>query len=160
MITIFFLLVVYQLKHFIADYPLQGQYMLGKFKPGWEFVGPLAAHCLVHSTMTFVIVYAFRPELAFQLAVFDFCMHFAMDRIKASPKLLGRYKAISANEYKELVRAMEMPGNHPEIVMHINSSKKKFKQVMRSNQLFWWALGLDKMVHHLTHYAIIYWVLS
>lgn len=117
---IFLLLVLFQIKHFLADYPLQGKYMLGKFKPqGW--VPPLAAHCGVHAAFTFLICIAFvRPELAIALSVFDFVIHFIMDRIKASPKMLGRYG--------------------------MNDKK------------FWWSLGLDQSVHHLTHYFII-WML-
>ncbi len=48
------LLVVFQLKHFMADYPLQNEYMLGKFKAkGW--FAPLALHAGVHSLFTCVI---------------------------------------------------------------------------------------------------------
>lgn len=129
MTTLFVLLVVFQLKHFLADYPLQGKYMLGKFKPGWEFLGPLAAHAGVHALLTWCIasVVIGRGEwaggLAEKLALMDFVVHFTMDRIKAGPKYLGR-----------------------------------FKDMMRP--YFWWCLGFDQMVHHLTHYAIIYFLLT
>lgn len=33
--------LLFQAKHFLADYPLQGRYMLGKFADGKEFVLPL-----------------------------------------------------------------------------------------------------------------------
>lgn len=39
--TLFILLILFQIKHFVADYLLQGEYMLGKFKPGWSFLKPL-----------------------------------------------------------------------------------------------------------------------
>lgn len=91
-ITLIYLFIIYQLKHFVADYLLQGAYMLGKFKPGWDFIPPLAAHCAVHMAFTFCIVVFFvSPELAITLAVADFVIHFVMDRIKASPHMLGRY---------------------------------------------------------------------
>jgi hypothetical protein len=115
------LFCIFQLKHFLADFPLQGKYMLGKFKPGWDFLGPLSFHCLVHSLLTMAIVTYFTSDvlLARKLAFMDFWIHFFMDRIKAGPKYLGRYKDMY-------------------------------------DKKFWWCLGLDQMVHHLTHYFIIY----
>lgn len=121
---IFVLLLAFQLKHFICDYPLQTPYMLGKFKPDWDFLKPLCAHAAVHACVTFYIsVYAlFKTPgtlvWAFGLSVFDFVIHASMDRIKASPKILGRFKI--------------------------------------EDKRFWWSLGLDQMVHHLTHYLIIF----
>ena len=127
MTDVFALLAAYQLKHFLADYPLQTPYMLGKFKSGWDFLGPLAAHAWVHALFTLVIAGCYglavghpNPHwLALPLAAFDFAAHFAMDRIKAGPRYLGRFKDMKA-------------------------------------PAFWWCLGLDQMVHHFTHYAIIY----
>lgn len=114
----FVLLVVFQLKHFLADFPLQGKYMLGKFKGGWDWVVPLAAHCSVHSFFTCLILWTFnRLDALWYLSYVDFAVHFAQDRIKASPNLLGRWKP--------------------------------------DNKYFWWALGQDQAVHHLTHYFII-----
>lgn len=112
------LLCTFQLKHFVADYILQTDYMLGKFKKqDWEL--PLLCHTLVHAFFTFVICVALiDPVMAFYLACFDLCVHFVMDRIKASPSLLGRF-----------------------------NPKQK---------IFWITLGIDQMVHHLTHYIIIF----
>lgn len=170
MIAVFVLLIIYQVKHFLADYPLQNRYMLGKFRPYWNFLGPLSAHCMVHATMTLWIAAGylwykngftqFNVFPAYELALIDFVIHFIMDRIKAGPKYLGRFKAISADEYKEMTRAISMPGDHPEIVLHRNNSKRKFDQLMKSNTYFWWSLGLDQMVHHLTHYYIIWMLVS
>lgn len=132
---IFTLLVIFQVKHFLADYPLQRRWMLGKFLPGWRFVAPLAAHCFIHAMMTAVIVEAFTGKqlLATQLAFFDFAMHFVMDRIKASPNLLGRYKTLTAE-----------------------TAMLATPEQWRSSDRFWWSIGADQAVHHLTHYAIIY----
>ncbi len=153
--TVIVLLVIYQLKHFLADYPLQGPYMLKKFLGGWDWVKPLAAHAGVHATFTYFIsiTYLFfypikDPGLftgtlfCFGLAAFDFTVHFCMDRLKASPNLLGRFKALSANEFKDIMLL-----NHPDA-----------KARIKGNTYFWWSLGLDQMVHHLTHYIII-WLL-
>jgi len=87
--TIFILLGVFQLKHFIADFPLQNNYMLKKMgKTGW--IIPLASHALVHAAMTFVIVMTVKPSL-WWLAIVDFVVHFSVDRVKASPYMLNRW---------------------------------------------------------------------
>lgn len=149
--TFLVLLVVYQLKHLLADYPLQTQWMLGKLKErGWA--APLAAHAGVHAAFTLVIALVVSHGwlgLSLILAAFDFAIHFAMDRIKASPKMLGRFKALSGEQYamyKAQVASISA-GN--------GWSAPNAEKMLRSNTYFWWALGLDQMVHHLTHYVII-----
>jgi hypothetical protein len=116
-------LIAFQVKHFICDYPLQNQYMLGKFKPFPQFVKPLLAHAGVHGFMTFVtLLFLFFSNLPgkfiLTLAVADFLIHATVDLIKANKHLLGRWKP--------------------------------------DQSYFWWALGWDQMMHHFTHYAIIY----
>lgn len=140
---IFSLLVIFQIKHFLADFPLQGKYMLGKFKSEihqWFF--PLVAHGLVHAIFTFFIVWYFKDPLnAVALAMIDFNLHCFMDRIKASPRLLGRFQVISKDEYLNIVNDKYM------VCKSVN--------MLRSNKYFWWSLGIDQMFHHLTHYLII-----
>lgn len=97
-IWIFGLLVLFQVKHFLADFPLQGEYMLHKVDGGWKFLLPLTLHCLVHGVLTLAIVLAVRPQL-WWLAVLDFTVHFIMDRIKSGPKYLGRYDNKSKPAY-------------------------------------------------------------
>lgn len=92
-IATFILLLIFQLKHFLADYPLQTKSMLGKFNQnGW--VKPLSKHCAVHAFFTAFIVAVFTANimLVVTLALFDFVVHFCMDRIKASPNIGGRWK--------------------------------------------------------------------
>jgi hypothetical protein len=91
---IFILLVVYQFKHFLADYPLQNEYMLGKFSTGISWVLPLATHSLVHASFTFLIalVATTGNPILWWVVLVDFVLHFTMDRLKASPNLLGRFK--------------------------------------------------------------------
>ena len=155
--TIFILLVLYQLKHFNADYPLQNQYMLGKFKDrGWFW--PLACHALVHAWMNFIITIWFvGPATAWCLATFDGCIHFIMDRIKASPKLMGRWKAMSAYEYQlaqiNISNSIMNPDN-------FEYEGIRAKKQIEANRYFWWALGFDQMIHHLTHYSIIWYVVT
>lgn len=148
------LLIIYQVKHFLADYPLQSGFMLKKFLPGWDFFFPLVAHCAVHAAMTLGIVMWWNPAL-WWLALVDFGVHFVMDRIKAGPKYLGRYKALSGKEY---VALLDKKTNQS--IAHFRTVQKKLekekKAVFRGNVFFWWSLGLDQMVHHLTHYYIIW----
>jgi len=87
---IFLLLIIFQVKHFVADFPLQREYMLRKVSPNWDFVLPLSVHCGVHAALTLAICMWFRPEL-WWLAGIDFLVHFVMDRLKSGPKYLGRY---------------------------------------------------------------------
>lgn len=167
-VAVFLLLALYQLKHVLADYFLQNSYMMGKFKAkGWAL--PLAHHCLVHALFTDVIagtalilLYPGRPMIwalgtGCALGSFDFLIHFAMDRIKTSPSLLGRYKALSGKEYvadAALARPMT-PGAEDRLSTFDYWDRIEAKQRLYSNVRFWWALGFDQMVHHLTHYAII-----
>ena len=87
---VFILLIIFQIKHFICDFPLQREYMLRKTLPGWNFLAPLSLHCLVHMLFTLIIVVFYNPSLVW-LAPVDFVVHFIMDRIKSGPRYLGRY---------------------------------------------------------------------
>ena len=91
MVELFLLLIVFQLKHFICDFPLQGTYMLGKLR-ATNWVLPLAAHAAVHATATILIAIWFSLHLAIILAITDFILHFTIDRLKASPNYGGRFK--------------------------------------------------------------------
>lgn len=90
-----FMLICFQIKHFICDYPLQNQYMLKKMNDS-DWVKPLAAHAGVHSLFTFLIIFAFGGiGLAFLMAILDFVIHFVIDRIKAKTS-----KGVSPSESK------------------------------------------------------------
>ena len=116
---IFTMLVTFQIKHLIGDYILQTGWMVrGKARPGPAFIWPLTVHVGVHALTTLAIVLVVNPQMWF-LAAFDFAVHFIMDRIKSSPRLLGRFT---------------------------NMNK----------QSFWIPFGIDQMVHHCTHYFIIW----
>ncbi|GAB4528650.1 MAG: hypothetical protein Tsb0010_11060 [Parvularculaceae bacterium] len=119
---LFALLIIFQIKQFIGDYVLQtGWMVVGKGRADLGFVFPLSVHVGVHALLTLGIVYYLDPSLWY-LALFDFGVHFTMDRIKSAPNLLGRFNDTSKSS-------------------------------------FWIPMGFDQMVHHLTHYAIIYWLL-
>jgi len=126
MFDIFTLLIAFQFKHFICDYPLQTSYMLGKMR-ATNWVLPLTAHAAVHAIGTFTVSYIFLLNLSYTLdailfasilSVTDFVVHFFVDRLKASPNLGGKFNP--------------------------------------TQPYFWWALGADQMAHHLTHYFLIF----
>ena len=98
MMTLFGLLIAFQIKHLLADYFLQGRYMLGKFNPGWDFFGPLAAHAGTHGSMTLAIVCFFDPGF-WWLAAVDLVTHFVIDRVKAGPRWFGRFSDKSKPMY-------------------------------------------------------------
>lgn len=164
---IFLLLVLFQLKHFLCDYPLQTPYMLGKFKGGKEWILPLISHAGLHGGFTFLIsLICTDIGNASYLALFDLVIHFTMDRIKASPNLLGRYKplygfgftsAVNMSKGLSMVDGTPMPERAAPGILE--AYKEMGRKELRSNTLFWWSLGLDQGVHHLTHYVIIWFLL-
>jgi len=91
--TVVWLLLTFQLKHYMADYPLQNRYMLGKFDEYPNFIPPLLAHSGVNAvlTLTIVMFYTTHIKLALLCAFMDLVIHFTVDRVKASKKMLGRY---------------------------------------------------------------------
>lgn len=119
---IFILLIVFQLKHFLADFIFQHHYMLKKVRAGWDFLGPLALHCSVHALLTLMICLLYNYKLAW-LAAVDFGVHFLLDRFRSGPRYLGRF-------------------NDP------------------TTSTFWWILGADQMFHHLTHIAVIWYIVT
>lgn len=158
MTLVFILLVIFQVKHWLADYPLQRPWMLGKFhKEPSKWIPPLAAHCLVHAILTYLICVVLMSTgwyFALMMAAFDFSVHFVMDRIKASPDLLGRWKPLTAEKYKEHHWCVKTDLPLPEWDL----KQAESRDAIRGNRLFWHALGFDQMVHHLTHYVIIYFL--
>jgi hypothetical protein len=91
---LFIFLVIFQVKHFLADFVFQNVYMLQKSRPGWDFVAPLSIHSGVHAIMTLAIALWWNPVL-WWLGVVDFMVHFTTDRIKAGPRYFGRYNDMS-----------------------------------------------------------------
>jgi hypothetical protein len=66
--------------------------MLGKFKEWPYFIFPLAAHSAVHAIGSILLALLFAPHLMLTWASIDFTTHFIIDRLKANPKLGGRWK--------------------------------------------------------------------
>lgn len=133
--NIILLLLIFEVKHFICDFLLQGHYMTGKFnKSGW--ILPLSSHCLVHAIFTYSILTFIGCPLSLILSIFDFTVHFIMDRVKASPDLLGKFKPLYGTDYLLCVRM-------------------KMTKQLNSNRLFWWSLGFDQLVHQTTSLIIV-----
>jgi hypothetical protein len=129
------LLILFYLKHYISDFCLQTPWMLGKFEAKWkDFITPLAFHASVPATITLLIVYNISPNL-WWLAIIDFVSHFFIDRIKASPNLLGQFKPMPAPDKRDF------------------SNKEKIH-----NFLYWNSIGLDQMAHHIVDLGIV-WML-
>lgn len=157
---VFLLLVIYQIKHFLADYPLQGHWMLGKFKEYPKFILPLLAHSAVHAAFTAFIALFFvsSVKLLLLLAFLDGAVHFIVDRIKASPELGGRWTALSKREMLQVIENMKYFEEHPTLNTTAQTMPQEVAK-LKSNLYFWWALGADQMAHHLTHYLLIYLML-
>ena len=70
-----------------------------------------------------------------------------MDRIKASPYLLGVFQPMAKDDYSM----------HYENAYYGHGiTKREARWAFISNTLFWWSLGLDQMVHHLTDLIIVF----
>lgn len=85
------LLIAFQVKHFICDYPLQTEFMLKKnSERSIIWIPALTCHCIVHALGTLTITMIINPRFVW-LSLIDFALHFIVDRLKASPKLGGRW---------------------------------------------------------------------
>lgn len=92
-------LVLFSIKHLLADFPLQTVYMLGKGKTGLAWIMPLSAHCAVHAGLTLPIILFVNPSL-FWLVGAEFIAHFVIDRAKVSYKLpQGQWSASDKGKY-------------------------------------------------------------
>jgi hypothetical protein len=162
---------LFHLKHFIADFPLQNEYMLGKFKADWGFVKPLMAHVAVHGVMTFLILLIFAPWLSLGmilgLSLMDMVIHFFMDRIKAGPKYLGGYQSMTKQDFIDHQKALasfegaKKDYANDKSMIHqmdlgIMKHEEAFAEKKQSNKYFWWSLGIDQMMHGLTHELIVF----
>jgi|SRR5688500_8297194 hypothetical protein len=110
-----FWMVVFAVKHVIADFVLQTSWMAtGKdAKTGWAL--PLLVHCAIHGALATAILLALAPRLWF-LALADFVVHLIIDRAKGF--CVARFN------------------------------------VTMDHQWFWWLIGIDQALHHLTGFGL------
>lgn len=92
------LLIIFQLKHFFADFVFQNVWMLQKARPGWDFFWPLTIHSGIHGLSTLAVALYLNPAL-WWLSLVDFVVHFLMDRIKAGPRYLGRFSDVRGKAF-------------------------------------------------------------
>jgi len=78
-ITVFVLLALFGIKHFVADYLMQFDYMLRE-KGIYGAVGGVH-HALVHASWTFLILVFFcdNADVIIALAFADFVLHYHID---------------------------------------------------------------------------------
>jgi len=89
------LLLVMALKHYLADFVLQTNWIArGKERPE-DWMGPLALHVLIHAAFTLVIALAVAPRL-WWLALVDLVVHAAIDRGKSLISLRTGWDAAKA----------------------------------------------------------------
>ena len=140
MTEVFTLLTLFQIKHWLCDYPLQTPFMLQKFQRT-KWIVPLACHAWTHALFTMTILSVFLLEtqplfeytkLVLWLGVLDFTIHFVVDRVKA-------HHCGYAVVHSTLLRTLPDLGG-------------RYKM---DDKRFWWSLGADQMLHHFTHYLII-----
>lgn len=134
----FILIVLYEIKHYTCDFIFQSHpYFLGKFRAGWDFVLPLLAHTAIHALGTFLItIFLVNWKVALCLSAYDMIVHTVMDRIKASPNMMGRWHALTADTFKTATPAQK-----------------------KGNGYFWLCLGFDQAIHNITHASIIWYIL-
>lgn len=80
--TVFLLLALFGIKHFIADYLMQFEYMLRE-KGIYGATGGIH-HSLVHASFTFLILVFFCTDanVLIALALLDFAIHYHVDFFK------------------------------------------------------------------------------
>ena len=154
----FFLLlfVIFCVKHFIADGPLQTAWMLRKYSAKWDFFKPLFVHSAIHGILTIAIVLFVNPRL-WWLGLIDLVSHFVMDRVKAGPKYMGRWKALSGAEYMGIITSIEefKDSKNNELIL----ATQMFQRKLKANTYFWWCLTIDQAWHHLTSVFVIWYLL-
>lgn len=83
-IDIFLMFLLFQVKHLLADYFLQFEFMYKWKGAENDWFYPLFSHAAIHALFTVYIVYFFAPSIALFAMVFDLITHMIIDRWKAT----------------------------------------------------------------------------
>ena len=126
------LLLIFQVKHYIADYPLQfsSMYENKENKEGW--IEPLFLHSLTHAGMTYLIVsvymsfFTYSEELTVGYLVFVVLIASAFD--------------MSTHFVTAMWRAAKRKGPN--------------------TKSFWINLGIDQMVHRVAGVIIVFYIVA
>lgn len=112
-IWLIILLVLFQIKHYVVDFKIQldDPNNMRKFD-SHNWVLPLLKHANQHAVGSTAIALVFLVSNGMNewyhalvlpsIYLFDLIVHFSMDRIKASPNLLGRFKYPSKEYFRSL----------------------------------------------------------
>jgi hypothetical protein len=121
-------IIVFGIKHFIADFLLQTPYMLGKFYAPPHCYKPLSAHCSVHvvfALMLFSVPMSLHPSamsdywgLVISLLAYEFVAHFLVDITK--------------------------------------SQLTRIKNLRPADKMFWVLIGIDQFLHLVLSIPLIY----
>lgn len=102
MIQLFMLLIAFQWKHFVCDFPLQKDPYMFKNKGTYGHPGGIA-HSLIHAVGTMYVLMAFFPLLSYtiwlSLSVLDFIIHYHIDLCKTKINDHYGWKAESSSEF-------------------------------------------------------------
>jgi hypothetical protein len=82
------LLLAIALKHFVADFLLQTNWIAHGKERSQGWLAPLTVHALCHGVLTLLIALAIAPRL-WWLALVDFVIHWTIDRGKTLTALRG-----------------------------------------------------------------------
>lgn len=85
------LLVAFTVKHVLADFVLQSNWMARGKEAASAWAAPLLAHVACHAALTLLIVLAVKPDL-WWLALADLAVHASIDRSKALFALRVRWR--------------------------------------------------------------------
>lgn len=86
--------VLLEIKHLVADGLLQRPYHLGKFKEKFQDYAPaMLSHACINGIGVWLIIILMTGDynLALSLMSAEIILHWGIDRLKASKKLLGRW---------------------------------------------------------------------
>lgn len=135
-IVMFFGIIAFLFKHFIADFQFNSY--PEQYSEGADGFLKLAQHAGFHGLLTFFIASMLTKDLSlsFVLGVFDFTFHFIVDRIKTSEFMLGRYEYLSKKEIsyiKEWTRQ--------------NGSNREIDNILKGNRRFWLTFGATQAIN-------------
>jgi len=85
------ILTAYLTFHFLADYPLQGQFLsdakAGKFEPAFPRWHAMLAHTFIHAGGVYFITLYFASPLAWLFFAIELGVHWATDRAKVNQQI-------------------------------------------------------------------------
>ena len=92
-------------KHYLADFVLQGDWMARGKERAQGWLVPLTAHAACHATLTLGVALVVVPRL-WWLALVDFAIHFSVDRVKS---VIARREGLDAGRRPILVASRLRP---------------------------------------------------